>query len=107
MIVPKWLKELPQSEGFLAKPLTPSHQDESNVCAVSPLMENNDGKLYARGKLIHKMLQFLPMIEPEKRESRVDMFLCKQCHELDDKEKLVAFHLLRELHVRHGGQRIV
>jgi ATP-dependent helicase/nuclease subunit A len=61
--LPKWFKEIPKDEGFLAKPLTPSHQEEKFVCAVSPLVENNDGKLFARGKLIHKMLQFLLLVE--------------------------------------------
>ncbi len=87
IIFPKWLKEEPQNEGLLAKPLTPSHQDESKVCAVSPLAENNDGKLYARGKLIHKMLQFLPMVKQEKRNNLIDVFLSKQNENFSDREK--------------------
>ena len=87
--LPIWLREIPADEGFLAKPLTPSHQDESLICAVSPLVENNDGKLFARGKLIHKMLQFLPMSLEEKRDELIDVFLSKQADDFNDVEKMI------------------
>lgn len=87
IIKPKWLEEIVKDEDPFAKPLTPSHQDERMVCAVSPLAENNDGKLYARGKLIHKLLQFLPIVEEEKRDALIDVFLNKQAEDFDDKTK--------------------
>ncbi|MBR1948282.1 MAG: double-strand break repair helicase AddA [Alphaproteobacteria bacterium] len=82
-----WLKEQPKTEDVFAKPLTPSHQDEDKVCAVSPLAENNDGKLYARGRLIHKMLQFLPTADSGKREALTDVFLERQAQDFSAKEK--------------------
>ena len=71
----------------MAKPLTPSHQEENSVAAISPLDENNNEKLYARGKIIHKMLQFLPLAEEKTRESLIDAFLIKQVSDFDNNEK--------------------
>lgn len=87
IIMPEWLKKTVKEEEPFAKPLTPSHQDESSVCAVSPLAENNVGKLYARGKLIHKLLQFLPTVEEGKRNDLTDIFLSRQADDFDAKEK--------------------
>lgn len=87
VVVPLWLKENPKDEGCLAKPLTPSHQDESLIAAISPLAENNNEKLYTRGKLIHKILQFLPSVEEQKRESLIESFLEKQASNFEEDEK--------------------
>jgi len=87
LVIPEWLQENPKEEGFMARPLTPSHQDESFVSAISPLAENNNEKLYARGKIIHKILQFMPSVKDDKRESLIDKFLARQVLDFDDKEK--------------------
>ena len=84
---PLWLKIAPKKEGPLAKPLTPSHQDECFIGAISPLLESDNEKLYSRGKIIHKMLQFLPMVEENKRHSLIDTFLARQVLSFDEKEK--------------------
>lgn len=87
VVVEEWLKKPAKDEERLAKPLTPSHQEETLVAAISPLAENNSEKLYARGKIIHKMLQFLPLAEEKTREKLIDAFLIKQESEFDDVEK--------------------
>lgn len=87
LVIPEWLQENPKEEGFMARPLTPSHQDENFVSAISPLAENNNEKLYARGKIIHKILQFMPSVKDDKRESLIDKFLARQVLDFDDKEK--------------------
>lgn len=83
----EWLKKPAKEEEPLAKPLTPSHQEENSVAAISPLDENNNEKLYARGKIIHKLLQFLPLAEEKTREYLIDAFLIRQASEFDSDEK--------------------
>ena len=82
--IPAWLKTCPPDESPLAKPLTPSHLDESGIAAISPLSNNNNDKLYARGRLIHKLLQFLPEIAAVDRPHLAHEFLQKQAPDLDD-----------------------
>ena len=82
-----WLQKPAKEEGGLAKPLTPSHQEESLVTALSPLVENSNERLYARGKIIHKMLQFLPSAEEKLRKNLIDNFLEKQVSDFDETEK--------------------
>lgn len=75
--LPVWLNQAPKAESPLAKPLTPSHQDETTLAALSPLTADTS-KLYTRGRLIHKMLQFLPSTATENQEQLIRDFLAKQ-----------------------------
>ncbi len=86
--LPRWTMTKPQAQGLLSKPLTPSHQDESKIAAVSPLMQNRDKTLYARGLLIHKLLQFLPNVALPERHSVCRQFLETQAtdYSAEDRE---------------------
>ena len=75
--LPVWLNQAPKAESPLAKPLTPSHQDETTLAALSPLTADTS-KLYTRGRLIYKMLQFLPSTATENQEQLIRDFLAKQ-----------------------------
>ena len=85
--LPEWLFRKVVSEGALAKPLTPSHQDESAIAVLSPLQQNNDEKLYNRGRIIHKLLQFLPETAVALRQKTVEAFLTKQAADFSPEER--------------------
>ncbi len=75
-----WIKKLPAEESPLAKPLTPSKQDDEEVWA-SPLGENGQSR-YRRGQIIHKLLQFLPEIKNAEKEKVIGEFLNKNAPDL-------------------------
>ena len=85
--IPSWLTNCPPDEGPLAKPLTPSHQDETGIATVSPLQTNDNIRLYGRGRIIHKLLQFLPAIPVDERECRTTEFLQNQAAETPENER--------------------
>lgn len=68
-------------ENPLARPYAPSRDtsDEEDT-AASPLADN--GNFYKRGTAIHKLLQYICTLEPDKRESAAKEFICKQLPEI-------------------------
>jgi len=90
--VPSWIGEMVKEEKALVKPLVPSHQDEDEGAALSPLAYRHDVRLYSRGKIIHKLLQFLPMVEIQNRQKAAENFLQVQAAEfsLEEREKIVT-----------------
>ncbi len=76
-----WIKALPPEESPLAKPLTPSKQDDEDEVWASPLGENGQSR-YRRGLIIHKLLQFLPEIKNTRTEKVIDEFLNKNAPDL-------------------------
>ena len=86
--IPDWVFEQPEQETELMKPLRPSHmEDENKVAAMSPLKADEKGNLYGRGKIIHKLLQFLPMTEKNTRKDLAKEFLDKHAKDFDEVEK--------------------
>lgn len=90
--IPDWLFSPVPKEQPLAKPLTPSHQNDDVSCALSPLKEISDSRLYARGTIIHKLLQFLPSQQPDQQENLARNFLQNQapCFPETEKEKIIS-----------------
>ena len=86
VIVPDWAKKDAEKDEVLAKPLTPSHQEDDEGAVLSPLMLSNDSKLYNRGRIIHKMLQFLPNVKKENRKRAADEFLVNQLSDMPPEE---------------------
>ena len=82
-----WIKHNPKTETPLSKPLTPSHLDEQNISALSPLSSTNNAKLYARGNLIHKLLQFLPARNSSEREKIIRTYINKQGTDFSPQEQ--------------------
>ncbi len=72
---PTWLYSPATPESALTKPLTPSHQDEQSVAAVSPLLKIDNSGIYQRGNIIHKLLQFIPTKDTEERLPAVQAYL--------------------------------
>lgn len=82
-----WIHNVPESEGLLAKPLTPSklQEDEDEVWA-SPLGENGRSR-YRRGRIIHKLLQFLPEMKNTAPETVINEFLAQNAPDLSEPEQ--------------------
>ena len=85
-----YLFEKAPIENPLAKPYTPSKGNEDEVEIVSSPLDEN-GNFYKRGTIIHKLLQFIPSIDEENRESAMYQFLEKNLYEYSklEHEKIV------------------
>ncbi len=86
-ILPNWIYKYPEFETELMKPLRPSHQDEAMDAVMSPLKSCDNNRLFERGKIIHKLLQFLPMTEKIKRTDLAKDFLEKHAKNFDETER--------------------
>lgn len=86
---PEWLFQNAPAEGYLSKPLAPSHMDDDidNEISLSPLEENVAVNAYRRGELMHKLLQYLPNTKEAERESLIANFLDKNAAEMPAQEK--------------------
>jgi ATP-dependent helicase/nuclease subunit A len=81
-ILPDWCWTPPAPEPAPPKPLAPSRPREEEPAVRSPLGEDR-GNALLRGRLIHRLLQSLPGIDPEKREAAARRFLARPLHGLD------------------------
>lgn len=77
-----WLSENAPEENPLAKPYMPSKpdEDESDVALVSPIGEDGANR-YQRGRIIHKLLQFLPDVQTLDKRQVIAEFLAKNAPE--------------------------
>lgn len=83
---PYWVNENIEQEINLAKTLTPSHQEDDKIPFISPLFDGNNN-FYNRGRVIHKILQFLPSVDIEKREILLRDFLNRHVTDFNENEK--------------------
>jgi len=68
---PAWGRELaPQEEA--SRPLSPSRLFEDDLPAFSPVLEQ---KLYQRGTMLHRLLQYLPAVPAESRPDAASRLL--------------------------------
>ncbi len=89
---PLWLRENAKEESALARPYAPSHGDEEEDVTASPLGEKENPYRFSRGRLIHKLLQYLPACEEKNREYVVRSFLQENAKELPEKERTRLLH---------------
>ena len=80
-----WLEEDAISEGLLARPLTPSRLDEEELPLISPIGESSKNT-YKRGRIIHKLLEFLPDVEDDLRANVIEEFLAKNATDINSAE---------------------
>jgi len=85
--LPSWVHIPPEPEPAPPKPLAPSRPDGEEPAARSPLA-GADGRRFARGKLIHKLLQSLPDLPADKRAAAAVRFLAKAGPEFDAAERI-------------------
>lgn len=65
--VPPWIREPIKEASHIAPVINPSRLDTDSDIVLSPLLKADKNR-YARGLLIHRLLQFLPDIAPQIRE---------------------------------------
>ena len=83
----EWLELKADSEAATAKPYTPSRlkkEKDEEPDSVSPLKEKAD--YYRRGKLIHKIVQFLPA-DSKNKEQVIDEYLQKSVTDFSAEQK--------------------
>ncbi|HTZ79919.1 MAG TPA: double-strand break repair helicase AddA [Stellaceae bacterium] len=80
--LPVWAQVAPPPEPSPPKPLAPSRPSASEPAVRSPLGADQ-GVLFQRGLLVHRLLQSLPEVAPERRRSAAERFLALPVHELD------------------------
>jgi ATP-dependent helicase/nuclease subunit A len=71
---PAWLGQTAPAGHGLARPLSPSHLDDTGAPAASPL---DDVDRYRRGRLIHRLLQSLPDRPADERAATMARFLAQ------------------------------
>lgn len=78
------LSEAP-SQSPLAKPYTPSKDENDEIEISSSPLEDN-GKFYKRGTAIHKLLQYITEVDTKNRQTIATTFLQKQLPDFSYKE---------------------
>ena len=73
---PAWALADPAPEPEPAKPLTPSRPIEDEPAVSSPL-GRDDGERFKRGLIVHRLLQSLPNLAPDRREAAVRAFVSR------------------------------
>ena len=76
-----WINSPAPVESALAKPLTPSKDDDEEEINSSPL-EGSHTEYFRRGLIIHKLLQFIPDVVGGERVQKAAEFVARQAENL-------------------------
>ncbi len=94
-LLPSWLFAPPPPEPLPPRPLVPSRPSEAEENATPPSVSPQDAR-FARGRLIHRLLQNLPDVAAEKREAAARRLLARPAHQLTPvAQKEIAHEALR------------
>jgi len=77
-----WMRQAPKPEPAPPRPLAPSRPSLAEPSTLSPLGEAGEDRFH-RGILVHRLLQVLPDVAPQDRESACRQFLARPSHALD------------------------
>ena len=80
--LPDWYRTPPPAEVPGARPLTPSRPPGAEPSVRTPIGPD-DRLRFRRGLLIHRLLELLPELPPERRPDACRRFLARPIHELD------------------------
>lgn len=80
--VPLWAYAPPDPEPVPPRPLMPSRPSEEEPAVRSPLAISDQGR-FRRGQLMHRLLQLLPDMLPERRRGAAGAFLARPVHGLE------------------------
>jgi ATP-dependent helicase/nuclease subunit A len=72
--LPDWARRPPPPESAPPRPLAPSRPAQAEPATLSPL-GGDEGQRFQRGRLIHRLLQSLPEVAPERRQASAARFL--------------------------------
>ncbi len=81
--LPPYARRTPPPEPAPPRPLAPSRAPSAEPAALSPLAGRSGERRYHRGRLIHRLLQRLPEIPPERRAEACRRFLAQPGHGID------------------------
>ncbi len=79
--LPNWAQRPPPPEPSPPRPLAPSRPSEAEPALRSPL-ERDGARRFARGRLIHRLLQSLPELAPAARAAAARRYLKAEAHGL-------------------------
>jgi ATP-dependent helicase/nuclease subunit A len=82
--LPAWASAAPPAEAAPARPLAPSRVAEAEPPPQSPLGPDDDAWRFARGRLIHRLLQSLPDLAPAERRAAAHRWLASPLHRLSE-----------------------
>ena len=74
-VIPAYALTKPPAEARPVRPLAPSQLIVEEPATLSPLEESDRQWRFERGKLIHRLLQTLPDLPPEKRVAAAERYL--------------------------------
>ncbi|MGE0153106.1 MAG: double-strand break repair helicase AddA [Reyranellaceae bacterium] len=86
--LPDWAHRPPLPEEIPPRPLAPSRgpeddsADAGEPAALSPL-QPDDRQRFARGLILHRLLQYLPDLPPERRHAAASRYLAQEALRLD------------------------
>lgn len=84
--LPQWARTSPSAEPEPPQPLAPSRPTDEEPALLSPLGEDG-GIRFKRGTLIHRLLQHLPELPPERRADAAREWLTRPVHGLSTAER--------------------
>ncbi len=83
MALPEWWNKPPPDEPEPPRPLVPSRPDEDEPPVRPPFDTADREKRFQRGRLIHRLLQSLPDLPVDSRETAAARFLALPAHRLE------------------------
>jgi ATP-dependent helicase/nuclease subunit A len=94
--LPEWATTLPLADAHPPRPLSPSRL-EPDMPVRSPF-QDGDTTRFRRGRIIHYLLQWLPLLADERREAAAREYLARPVHDLPvEQQKLYLEETLRLL----------
>ena len=78
---PAWLHRMAPAEPVPPRPLAPVRGEDEDPPVLSPMAER---VRFARGTLLHRLLQILPEVAPGEREAAGRRFLSRPTHDLSE-----------------------
>lgn len=81
--LPAWVRQAAVAEGALAKPLAPSRPGEDEPAVKSPL-DGDNSQRFARGIILHRLLEMLPALPRGKWPAAMAAYLARPAFALDD-----------------------
>ncbi len=96
--LPEWARTPPKPEPEPSKPLNPSRLDGGEEPAVRSPFDGGDGERFKRGVLIHRLLESLPEMAPERRAAGAAGYLARPVHGLaEDRQRAILEEVLAVL----------
>ena len=79
---PAWALKAPAAEPSPPRPLAPARPADDEPAMASPL-SGAGPETYRRGRILHRLLESLPDLPEDERETAAMAYLCQPAHKLD------------------------